>query len=154
MGAPLLAPGPTTPALFRLNRGSLQQLARMRLREARSLLDRGYNDGAYYLAGYAVECGLKACIAKATRRHDFPDRRIASASYTHDLPALIKVAGLEAELQAEIDRDRVFEQNWAIVKDWSEESRYQTTNRAKAHDLYWAIAGRQHGVMRWLRQRW
>ena len=45
-------------------------------------------DGAYYLAGYAIECALKACIAKATRRYDFPDRKKVDASHTHDLREL------------------------------------------------------------------
>jgi HEPN domain-containing protein len=32
------------------------------------LLEAGLYAGAYYLAGYAVECALKACIAKKTAR--------------------------------------------------------------------------------------
>ena len=35
-----------------------------RLREARALLGVRCWSGAYYLAGYAIECGLKACIIK------------------------------------------------------------------------------------------
>ena len=47
-----------------LSRKELQALSGIRLREARALARLGMNDGAYYLAGYAVECALKACIAK------------------------------------------------------------------------------------------
>jgi HEPN domain-containing protein len=65
-----------------VNRKDLQNLTRIRLREARALAKLGMNDGAYYLAGYSFECALKACIAKATQRHDFPDKRKADASYT------------------------------------------------------------------------
>lgn len=144
----------TPPSIVRLNRATLQQLARVRLREARTLLDRGYYDGAYYLAGYAVECGLKACIARKTRRYDFPDKRVVNDSYTHALGKLVRVAGLELELERQSRRARTFEQNWAVVKDWTEESRYQTIDRRKARDLYSAITSRQHGVMRWLRQHW
>jgi len=50
-------------------------LSRIRLQEAKALLSLDFDDGAYYLAGYAVECALKACIAKETRRHEFPDRK-------------------------------------------------------------------------------
>jgi hypothetical protein len=32
---------------------------------------------AYYLAGYALECGLKACIAKLMNPDDFPRERAA-----------------------------------------------------------------------------
>ena len=49
-----------------MNRNDFQQLADVRINEAEALLVQGKYDGAYYLAGYAVECGLKACIAKLT----------------------------------------------------------------------------------------
>ena len=39
-------------------------MADQRLVEAKALLDQGMWDGAYYLAGYAVELALKACIIK------------------------------------------------------------------------------------------
>jgi len=40
-----------------VDRRDLQELSKVRLKEARALLDFGLYDGAYYLAGYAVECG-------------------------------------------------------------------------------------------------
>jgi HEPN domain-containing protein len=49
-----------------MTRKDLQKLAAIRLKEAKLLLAANAPDGAYYLAGYAVECALKACIAKAT----------------------------------------------------------------------------------------
>ena len=101
-----------------------------------------------------MECGLKACIAKKTERHDFPDKRVVDASYTHDLSKLAKVAGLEHELEQQSKAVPAFGRNWAVVKDWTEESRYQPSGVRKAHDLYSAIASRQHGVMRWIRQHW
>jgi HEPN domain-containing protein len=55
-----------------MNRGELRQLAETRLAEAQILLRAGMWSGAYYLVGYAVECGLKACIAKGTKQDDFP----------------------------------------------------------------------------------
>lgn len=58
-----------------MDRKGLQELSNVRLKEAKALLKVGMADGAYYLAGYAVECALKACIAKETRRYDFPDKR-------------------------------------------------------------------------------
>jgi hypothetical protein len=68
-----------------MNRTDLQKLSRMRVKEAKALLDAGQSCGAYYLTGYAVECALKACIAKQVRRNDFPDKRTVTESYTHDL---------------------------------------------------------------------
>ena len=55
-----------------MDRRDLQALSRIRINEAKGLLSLGLHDGAYYLAGYAVECALKACIAKETKRHEFP----------------------------------------------------------------------------------
>jgi len=49
-----------------VNRTQLQQLAEERVRDAEALLKAGQWSGAYYLAGFAVEFGLKACIAKLT----------------------------------------------------------------------------------------
>ncbi len=92
-----------------LNRAELQNLSRIRLREARALARLGMNDGAYYLDGYCVECALKACIAKATKRHDFPDKRKADASYTHSFKELLKVAGLVKSQTEEARRDASFE---------------------------------------------
>lgn len=69
------------------------------------LLDRRRYDGAYYLAGYVVECALKACIAKGTRRFDFPPRAVQDI-YTHDLARLLRQAGLEPDLQRDIGSDR------------------------------------------------
>jgi len=58
-----------------MDRRALQELSRVRLKEARALAAVGLFDGSYYLAGYAVECALKACIAKGTRRFEFPDKK-------------------------------------------------------------------------------
>lgn len=52
-----------------MNRKDLKLVAEVRLREAEALLNKRYYDGAYYLTGYAVECALKSCIAKKTKRY-------------------------------------------------------------------------------------
>jgi hypothetical protein len=78
-----------------VDRKQLQRLSTIRLEEAKSLLLAEHWDGAYYLAGYSVECGLKACIAKQTRRFDFPEKKNVDASHTPDLKALVRIANLE-----------------------------------------------------------
>lgn len=45
-----------------MNRTYLQALAKERVKDAKSLLGRKRWSAAYYLAGYAVEVGLKACV--------------------------------------------------------------------------------------------
>ena len=61
-----------------MTRSDLQLLSRMRQREARVLLVNNHFAGAYYLTGYAVECALKAAVAKQVHRHDFPDKKLAT----------------------------------------------------------------------------
>ena len=137
-----------------MDRKDLQELSRVRLKEAKALLTLGLNDGAYYLAGYAVECALKACIARQTRRYEFPDNIKVRKSWTHALNDLITVAGLKDELQEQAKRDSDFETNWVIVTSWSEESRYRRHRPASAHELVAAVDERHHGVIRWIRLHW
>src|SRR5438445_9389839 len=130
-----------------LNRKELQSIAETRLREARELLRARMPDGAYYLAGYAAECALKACIAKKTKKHDFPDKETVNKSYTHDLTQLLKTAGLETRLDKDVKRHPRLEVNWSIVKDWSESSRYQQVSERQARDLLFAISDTKAGIL-------
>jgi HEPN domain len=138
-----------------MNRGTLQSLSRERLRDARLLLANRRFVGAYYLAGYAIECAVKACIAKQTQRHDFPNKRTTTDSYTHDLEKLIVVARLKQQLADDTSIDKEFERNWSVVNDWTAEHRYNSNiSSADAKSLYKAIASRRSGVMAWLRRYW
>ncbi|WP_439629866.1 DNA-binding protein [Gemmata sp.] len=137
-----------------MNRNDLRRLSRLRLKEARVLLKAECFDGAYYLCGYAVECALKACIAKATKRSEFPDLERVKGSYTHNLTNLVKLAGLEPARVAEVAADAAFSANWVIVKDWSEAARYAEHSEQKARDLYRAVTDGSHGVLRWIRRHW
>lgn len=136
-----------------MNRRDLQNIALTRLKEVEVLLQNRQYSGAYYLSGYIVECALKACIAKQTHKFDFPDKKTVIDSYTHDLEKLVKVAKLDAELKSLLG-DPNFSPRWALVKDWSEESRYQKHNKQKALDVYSAITDPNHGVLQWLQQHW
>ncbi|MDZ7361790.1 MAG: HEPN domain-containing protein [candidate division KSB1 bacterium] len=129
-------------------------MARTRIKEAKVLLETGYFDGAYYLAGYAVECALKACIAKQSLRYEFPDKTRVLDSYTHDFAKLLRAPNLTTELQKEIKTNGVFRNKWQIVERWSEEARYQTVTSQAAMALYSAIADRQNGVLSWLKKYW
>jgi hypothetical protein len=137
-----------------VNRRELQELARLRTRESRALLQGGFWDGAYYLCGYAVECALIACIARQVRRHDFPDRERTLQSYSHDLAQLVRVAGLERQLQVELGGNPALAGNWAIVKVWAERSRYERRREQEARALYAATADRRNGVLRWIGHYW
>jgi HEPN domain-containing protein len=138
-----------------LTRSDLQQLARLRLREAKALNRAGLHAGAYYLAGYAVECALKACIAKRVRRHDFPDKATVQASWTHSLQDLVKAAELKAPLDSEVAANSQFAANWATVSQWRESVRYDTGVAPNfASDIISAISSRATGVLPWIVKRW
>lgn len=137
-----------------LARAFLQQLADTRLGEAETLLDAGHYAGAYYLAGYAVELGLKACLAKQFKSEEIPDWRFFKDTKTHNALELLRLAGLEAELTRTCSADRDFESNWEIVKKWRTESRYERTSRESAYGLIEALANPGHGVLQWIRARW
>ena len=136
-----------------MNRQDLQNLALTRLEEVQVLLNNHQYSGAYYLSGYVIECALKACIAKQTQEFDFPDKKTVMDSYTHDLEKLVKVAKLDKELKSLLN-DANFSLRWLEVRDWSEESRYQTHNRQTALDIYSAITDPTHGVLQWLQQHY
>lgn len=137
-----------------MNRTDLQVVAKRRLEAAESLLESRHWDSAYYLAGYAVECGLKACIARQFREHDFPDKGIVNDSYTHDLSRLVKIAGLEKDRTQTAESSDDFKSNWATVKDWSETSRYEQRSETEAKAIISAIANTTSGVLQWITQHW
>lgn len=138
-----------------MTRTDLQRLARLRLREAKALHRMGLYAGAYYLAGYAIECALKACIAKQVRRYDFPDKATVQASWTHSLQDLVKAAQLKADLDSEIAANTQFSANWATVSQWRETVRYDTgVPQNFASDIIAAISSRATGVLPWIMKRW
>jgi HEPN domain-containing protein len=137
-----------------VDRKDLQALSRVRLKEATALLDLGLFDGAYYLAGYAVECALKACIAKGTQRGEFPDKKKVESSHSHRLGELVKVAGLDESRLERAGQDPDFRTNWEVVEAWSEQSRYRRHRPESAQMLLGAVGDRRHGVISWIKLQW
>ncbi|HXJ96507.1 MAG TPA: HEPN domain-containing protein [Terriglobia bacterium] len=155
------------------SRSDFQWLAKTRIQEAKALLEKGLFDGAYYLAGYAVECALKACIVKKIRRSELPDKTLINDLYTHNLMKLLGLADLQVEYKVAI-ANKQFAANWDVVKNWSEEARYKTLGRLqvtnaqpppkigpqggtaeeRALELYNAITNPRYGVLPWLKKFW
>ena len=136
-----------------MNRAELQDLSRSRQRESKLLLNSGEWSGAYYIGGYAAECALKACIARRVKRNEFPDRNFGRNVWTHNLVALVTHAGLDPDFRTRIS-DPKFEVNWSIVKDWSENSRYEVRTELETRDFYGALTARKYGVLPWIRTHW
>jgi hypothetical protein len=134
-----------------------QQLAERWLVDAKRLLDDHRWSAAYYLAGYAVECGLKSCVlvrVAASPEVIFNDRKYSEKCWTHSLWELVKLADLEAARAADSVANTALGKNWMVVKDWSEVARYKTTSHQKAKKLYDVVTDNANGVMQWIKVRW
>lgn len=134
-----------------VNRSDLQRLSELRLGEAQVLLEAGRLEGACYLLGYAVECTLKSRIAMRIREFDFPDKKLSNDSYVHDLSKLMTVAGLKNHLEREEKENEVLMRNWALVKEWSEDARYEPVmERERVLAFFAAVTDPSDGVLPWL----
>ena len=81
-----------------LSRQDLREISKARLKEAKTLYDKGLFDGARYLIGYALETGLKARICKILDT-PYPERgELVKVYHTHKFDVLILLAGLEKKL--------------------------------------------------------
>lgn len=137
-----------------MDREGFRRLAGERVAEAEALVAVGLTSGAYYLAGYSVECALKASICQLFGAQELPDKATVDRSYSHNLAQLIKVAGLQGQLDEQEAADPEFQVNWTIVKDWTVASRYDFWSHEQAAELLEAVADPEHGVLTWLRLHW
>jgi hypothetical protein len=151
-----------------VNRVELQEMAEARVKDAKALLDGGRWEFAYYTAGYAVECGLKACVL-ARMIHTgwvFQEKWEAKVCLTQDLGKLIDLAGLRDELNNQLATSAAattalggppsgaFAGYWGKVLSWKVESRYQPRAEAEARGLYEAITLEPDGVLPWIKNYW
>jgi hypothetical protein len=99
---------------------------------------------------------LKACIARQTNLHDFPDKAVVQRSHTHNLNELLELAGLKLQLQLDTTpaANPALGLNWQRVKDWSERARYQQPTEAQARRLYQAVTEPVDGVLPWIKPHW
>lgn len=123
---------------------------------ARTLLDAAQYDIAYYLAGIAVECALKAKIARRFRANDIPDRKLVADIYQngHDLTGLVRYAQLENELMSEQASSPAFRDSWLAVTGWNVNARYQQWSQQEAVAIFSAVSQRGSGVLPWIRRHW
>ena len=134
-----------------MTRTEFQQLAESRLADARILLDAQRWNAAYYLTGYAVECGLKARIAKRFNEHDIPDWSFVKNIFVHDLDKPLELSTLQPYLV----KNSPLAVNWGIVRQWSEQARYDlNTTQDNATELFNAVNDVTNGVLPWLKKYW
>ena len=140
-----------------VNRADWQKIAEEKLLAAEALLVASQGPSAYYLAGYAIECGLKSCVL--VRLAGFPevifdDKMFSKNCWTHKIEDLVDLAGLKPDRDAASVATPALATNWAIVSQWNEETRYQMKTVPEAQALFNAIMDPTHGVMKWIKARW
>jgi hypothetical protein len=143
--------------LYPLHRGARTHACRVGTHadawQLATLSKTGNQQGAYYLAGFAVECALKACIAKKTRRHEFPaDTEYTRKVYSHNLEQLLKLAHLDVQLETDMEARPQLADNWAFVRDWRVESRYQTS-KLGGKQMTLAVNS-PDGMLQWIKLHW
>jgi hypothetical protein len=137
-----------------LTRLDLQRLAQVRLEDAVLLLRFNRPSSAYYLAGYAIEFALKACISRQVQGDTIPPKSFINAIYSHDPDDLLSLSGLRPQFEEAIKADAQLAAFWAIVNNWSETSRYEEWDATTAANLLGAVGDPAHGVLQWLKQHW
>lgn len=143
-----------------MNRLELQQLTDERLLDVQALLTGQRWAFAYYNAGYAVECALKACFLARMPLTGwvFQEKANIKECLTHDFKELVKLAGLQDELSTRLQlsstNSDTFRGNWGVVTNWSVTARYVPRTEAEARELYEALIRDPDGVMPWIRTYW
>ena len=114
----------------------IQALSKSKLAESKCLFDNGFHDGAYYLAGYAVELLLKARVCKTLGIDDFfqfnksKKKELYKAYKVHNYEELLLLSGIYTDF-VNVQKDVNFKADWSIVRQWDEESRYITGRSPK-----------------------
>lgn len=147
-------------------RSELQKLSQQRVDEARILLSSNRPDAAFYLAGYGIECALKAAVCRTLDQGDFyqPDRGNKAARYvqdrifrefkTHNYSDLLVLSGLSAKLDTVRLTNPVVESAWVLIEGmkWSEQARYQlgTKSAVNVYNFVEAV----ETIIRWISNFW
>lgn len=104
-----------------------REIARMRLEDAKILLNETRFSGAIYLAGYAIECQLKYAFCARNNQFDLPARL-----ETHDWEHLLAAAGRAGHIKTQRPIMVIYE---ALVERWGPALRYRTRQYAPTEAL-------------------
>lgn len=137
-----------------ISKRSLETLAQTRLDDAVHLFEMSRYSAAYYLTGYAVELGIKACIAGVFQANVIPERSFVNAVYSHNLDDLVGLAGIKRQLEEDMSNDPQLSAAWATASRWNEASRYEMKDQFDAASIIEAVGNGNHGVLQWLKKHW
>lgn len=126
-----------------IDTADLHRTAREYLRAAKLLRTRKSYDAAVYLCGYAVEIALKARICKTLKwtagfpqtNSEFQDK--GTLLKTHNLQLLMEYTAVQGQMSTQFLRE------WAVVRLWSPEQRYNPPGTKTLTDADDMIAATQ-----------
>jgi HEPN domain len=125
----------------------IRDIASLRLTEATCLFANDFYDGAFYIAGYALELNFKAKICECLKIDDFYRNHAARSDLSrvflvHNLGRLLILSGLYTAYETEKVTNPRLLAEWCCVLKWSETSRYDqrgTHLRQDAEDFITAV---------------
>ena len=129
------------------------RLSDVRIAEAQALISAGLWAGAYYLAGYAVECKLKALVVKKVDNESgiiFREQRFQSDVWTHNFADLLKSLGLLEKLKQDKKKNSRLENYWNIASNWDEATRFGFPDETQARNLVEAVLDPTDEVLSWI----
>lgn len=149
----------------RLAPGQLRAVAELRADDAQALLDTGQKartNGAIYLAGFVIECLLKALLLERHPNLRVPvdsarlsggDRDVLKLLYSHDLDCMLGFLP-EVRLRLESITDAAGRPCWPAFRDicaqWTVYARYATTQASITDAQRFMNTIRE--VKQWLRE--
>lgn len=138
-------------------RQQFKELAEVRLNEAELLHKHNFNEGAYYVAGYAAELALKAAICRCLNIEVFDERsvtnRISEPFRVHKLDHLLVFAGLATQLNDDAATDTKLHGSWSTVSGWKEDRRYAPIGSCSAQTTR-KYLNAVILFMSWIRKHW
>lgn len=133
----------------------LREIAKSRLKASEILMKHNDYDGAAYIMGYALECGLKAVICKRLNLSQYPDKNgnkdKESIFKTHNLDILLTLSGLENDFSLTSPARR--SENWSDATKWTTDLRYAPIGTRKKLDvqrMHQALTELPDGVLTWI----
>jgi HEPN domain-containing protein len=137
-----------------LRRVDLQAAAQAKSDDAIILLRHNRYSNAFYLSGYAIELGLKACISRQISAETIPDRNLVRDIFVHEFKKLVALAGLTNELKKHEIANTNFSANWGLAAQWSPDARYEAVDSYTAQLMIEAVAHPTDGVLQWIKGHW
>jgi len=142
----------------------IYDLAHQRLNEARLLFDGGQVDGAFYLAGYAIELMLKWKICE---QFEIPNlfsvsnppliegvRALKDSTYTHNLYVLLLFSGLRKKFDRQRGSNMNLQKaNSLLFSCWDPNVRYKPCGYKARQDvsaLLDLLEDTNNGLIQWI----